>query len=1254
MNHTWFKLRRLLILLPFLIWPTTFVAAESPRTMALVDFAVNAPAEKAAESAWLGPAVAELLQAKMQLFSGARTVERMRLASLIEAAGKRASPAEDALPEYLAIIPADILIAGSVSIPPGPVPKIKIRARAIETKTSKIVSEAVFDGAAELSALLKITEELAKTLANGLKLAYTPEQLAYAEPANIDTFKLFLAGNDALLAGRWREAIEAYQKALDGNAGRYYAAAHRLQGEAYQTLAKAAEGPESQKVKDEYLKKFREDALTASGALFDLGLAYKANSLWKEAADVFSDYLTFSGKEGESIRWRYPRQAPHIFKNSYSALHQDGDHRIHFLQNKNGQVTWHVLDADTGDDHFTPLSGPLSVVWGEMVYALCFENDKAFVYCVRGEPDKRSAVVALDAAGKVMWSRNVGETLRIPPFECECSGGRIFLVGYPSDSSKRVDLLTLDAGTGEVLSRVPLPIPYRGSFKKGRSFLRGMDMVRARLTSPEGTWDLSTGRLDDRSGKGKHVRWPTNLPGVTYTLEPDRVRVFDGDAEVVSLEGKGGRFVEAPTREHGGPLVFALDAGWYLIHPDGWNVVKLCEADNDKAPRRLASRNSRFLATITSFRYDYDTPPTELERMAFGRAERLDIYDLTTGGLVSTTLLKDSLEDADAILLGDDIVVGQRSEIRRSRLHPQQGLQVVTAAEARYHLADSLLEVNELDAAGKEMDLFAKDAPEDPRGHLLAMKWADRGFRTEEAAHQALLSLGKGAVDKGTLPYCLKVAGLVYPDIREVRLIPYKGDLGLRGLEKPGVLVGTPLLWEERQHFLIDTRDGKILLRDTKEFTHARHGGPPGTVSSGSLLYGIKRDLADGDSIVRVDLRTGERLSSLPTGLRLHRFAGGLPFSVAGSVRKGEDERILMLKRGPDPADRLLTFDPDTLSITSNMPLDGMPGDPVFTGEGLAVFAGTGVYTPSGVARILVLDTASSGILGRLDLPLKNEMLVGLAADRTTVYASVAGGEREWEGVPGVGHVKGWNTRLRVVAVPFAAAGSSWSFQMDGFAAGRPILERGEAVLPAYEGRLPLSFEKDTRGNVHTCFTIGSLNLKRIRLNLRNGSRLPDNLTPLIDKDPDPSRFASLFQNPPVLIEITPTLLNGRSNKSCLKDAEDLCGDPDDNTSNIGRMFVPPAPVRLVPGGSEAFWERPWENRQFVTRPPGEAFLEVRPPATKQDYDIVVSRENMILSGDTLYEYIGGGVILLRDATRMKKDTPLSYAMLIQHLSGRR
>lgn len=42
-------------------------------------------------------------------------------------------------------------------------------------------------------------------------------------------------------------------------------------------------------MKEEYLEKFKADALAASGALFDLGLAYEANAMWREAAAAWRD-----------------------------------------------------------------------------------------------------------------------------------------------------------------------------------------------------------------------------------------------------------------------------------------------------------------------------------------------------------------------------------------------------------------------------------------------------------------------------------------------------------------------------------------------------------------------------------------------------------------------------------------------------------------------------------------------------------------------------------------------------------------------------------------------------------------------------------------------------------------------------------------------------------------------------------------------------------------------------------------------------
>jgi len=62
------------------------------RSIALVDFALRAPAAEAVEMGWLGPAVSELLQAKLQLFGGARVLERQRVRALLREAKADADP----------------------------------------------------------------------------------------------------------------------------------------------------------------------------------------------------------------------------------------------------------------------------------------------------------------------------------------------------------------------------------------------------------------------------------------------------------------------------------------------------------------------------------------------------------------------------------------------------------------------------------------------------------------------------------------------------------------------------------------------------------------------------------------------------------------------------------------------------------------------------------------------------------------------------------------------------------------------------------------------------------------------------------------------------------------------------------------------------------------------------------------------------------------------------------------------------------
>ena len=80
--------------------------------------------------------------------------------------------------------------------------------------------------------------------------------------------------------GRHREAIAAFQQSLEVTRSLLCGGAP-APGEAYQALAKVSAGSEERAVREEYLKKFKEDALLASGSLFDLGHAYETNGIWK-------------------------------------------------------------------------------------------------------------------------------------------------------------------------------------------------------------------------------------------------------------------------------------------------------------------------------------------------------------------------------------------------------------------------------------------------------------------------------------------------------------------------------------------------------------------------------------------------------------------------------------------------------------------------------------------------------------------------------------------------------------------------------------------------------------------------------------------------------------------------------------------------------------------------------------------------------------------------------------------------------------
>ena len=187
----------------------------------------------------------------------------------------------------------------------GNAPRLAVRLRLVQTATGTVLSRLTATAAGDLPGLLSLAEQLAKELAATLGETLDAGALAYREPERLDALKLHAEGVQRLARGEHREALAAFTAALDGNGGVYFPAAHRELGSAYRLLAQSLAGAEADAVRQAYLARFREDALVAAAAIFDLGVACQENGLHREAIESFTDYVTAVGEEGERVRWSF-------------------------------------------------------------------------------------------------------------------------------------------------------------------------------------------------------------------------------------------------------------------------------------------------------------------------------------------------------------------------------------------------------------------------------------------------------------------------------------------------------------------------------------------------------------------------------------------------------------------------------------------------------------------------------------------------------------------------------------------------------------------------------------------------------------------------------------------------------------------------------------------------------------------------------------------------------------------------------------
>lgn len=1057
------------LLVACLLCPVRVLSADSARTLALVDFALRAPESSAAESVWLGPALSELVQAKLQLFGGVRVLERTRVQVLLRDADVDGATAE-AEPAVLAgIIPAEVLIAGSVSIDAKDPRRIRVQVRAFEVETSKIVSEATFSGIGDLSGLLKIAEDLARTLAVGLKLSFTPEHLAYAEPVKIETLRLFVAGEVHLAAGRHREAIAAFQKALEGNEGRYYAAAHRLQGEAYQSLAKSLDDAGSRKVREEYLKKFKEDALAGSGVLYDLGLAYESNGLWKEAAGAFGDYLGNLGTEGARVRWtfdlgrlRTSENEPQRLKVVEPDLRVMADGSVFLLATAapgrggtpaegRGDAYFFLvkIDGDTGQQvRDFPLNEalnlekrPLSKLKMRLLNAfedrvLLGWNQESEIKGKVGECLATGVAVVDLKRGTVVWQWELGLPNR------EVSAGYLrdtmAYAFFERDLTAERDafLVAFDALTGTRLSQVAFSPELQ---RLNEHNLIGLDLTEATFINSRGEIDLRTGEPlpTPAAPPGEYLPLPTGVVGIRYVVTRKGIAFYQGGRRVAFFDGW--RLEPLGRREprflHQGPFILgpheSTHTGLLVVSPSSWEAVHILGEQSSRVA--VWGRGERYIRLEVRAPDDGSGGDPRFGLPQDGGQFVHVVYDPVAGTLQRSgaTLRGSQFHDHGD---GSEVLVREGNELRQTLLLPRGSVGTLWPGEARLHRAAAFLAAGDPAAASQEIDVFEKDFPGHGGAILMRMRIALAQGDEAGAAQRALLALRWLRLQRREIDECVSALRLTFPAVRDAIASPYRvGPLEPKTVTPRGEAVFAN--WESKdriRHLIVDPRRGTSRTLTVEKIEDVLGGTwtYDGKYLAGRIGAGHHRE--DSPRYVLVDLESGERT-----------ITDKLPFVDPTGLLRGDSCEALQV------------------------------------GADFVVYADPMRFTPQGSATVSVLSRGDGREITRLDLPLENEIIAGAAVDqRWGLVVAVSGGDHE-------AYISGRRgTWFRVELFPFGTSGARWTYEVEGWIAGSPIFEGDYVVIPAYEGKVPQLAGEDT-GQSHP-----RLRLTRISLEARTGRKV--------------------------------------------------------------------------------------------------------------------------------------------------------------------
>lgn len=1232
----------LLLLTTFLARPPAAASPGEPaaapaiRSLAIADPVVLGPDSG---DAWFGAAVAELLRAKLQFLRKVRLLEREQLepylARLRDAVAEPDAEGDAGDRLTAVILPAEAFCVGSIEVDRrGGEPRLAVRLRLVQTATGMVLSRLTATATGDLPGLLTLAGQLAKELAAKLGETLDPDALAYQEPQRIDALKLHAEGLRMLARGEHREAVAALTAALDGNAGVYFPAAHRDLGAAYRLWARSLSGAEAEAVRQAYLARFKQDALLAAAAIFDLGVAYQENGLHAEAIETFTDYLAAVGEEGRRVRWSFAKDrlfetvaqltGLHAVSNSGSIdwAGSEGDVLHLLVGDRTGPATWIKLDTRTG----APITAlPVTRPHGGDTIRV---SDGRLVFSAY------DTIAVLSPEGSLAWQNKVGGNLEDGRTDAVEEGKIV------RRSHGKVSVYSL--GVGSLVAAFP---------EEHESPLFGLDLAGKRYSGSRGTWSLHGGApagppppairgnlFDWRDLPLPGIRHATGIPGFEWALAQDATP--QRPATVLLREGGGAQPLGIGCFPAGQAWRAALPGGRHLLFSCGEetphgkmrgdNSHYLLVDTGDGATRTLFKGVGRLpsLATasadhlVFSFRMNYprEDPVLRGEQglVPGDQTGAFAVVETANGRVVGRerTVREVPLH---AVVLDGDLVLATGKRVTRLRLPPRGAAAPIPAGEAHLRIAGSLIERGDLAAAQRSIEFFAAETPGDPRELLALMRLEVARGRAPEASHRALTALRSPLLTDREIRSCLEVLRRTNPEYRDfIRLPAGVGQLRLRGMTDEGVIVAQGgEVWH-----LIDTARGGVRSAASpfgKDGTLRLDQGTPALFRFTTMPVkwpdGWDRE-TDPWRYDRFDLASRKVTEGVPVPGQAkdlyktlyHRplESAGIPPSVVIENPRLPPESVkpnqIPLTRDPwiRRNSNLVVIDPQTLAESHRVYLP--EGDrPIALSRKHAVlgepFAMAGA---AGVRPTLVVLRRSDGVeVARVDVPLREEMIFAVAIDESTLFVAVAGGDTE-------AFLAGTGPWFRIEAIPIDPQGWRWSYRTEGYLASNPVLEKGRLSFAAVPGQLP---RPDT-GPDGTSFAgfPAPLKLSLLRLDARSGALLGTEPLRVQSK----SLYGKDLHIPAWTMEPSDPrwLILGRG--------------------GIGRYTDPTAPRVLFPGSEESVWGDPSLVLEYFFPAAGVQPLELVPGSLARKIHLD-TRGRCIVRGDTVYEAFGQGLILVKD-----------------------